>query len=55
MCASTRDLSGDGHDEQDRASGIVGNHSYCLLGAYELYEEDGTYRPLGDKECKTGE
>jgi hypothetical protein len=54
MCASTRDLSGDGKDDQDEDTGIVSGHAYCLMGAYELYKENGKYRALADYERKRG-
>jgi len=47
MCASTRDLTGDGKDDQDKETGIVGTHAYSLLGAYELLKTSkGNYRLL---------
>ena len=46
MAASTRDLVGDGRDDQEASTGIVGSHAYSLLNAYELLYERGRYRVL---------
>ena len=60
MCATSRDQIEDGEHEVDedvayRKMGIFYQHTYMLMGAYELYKEDGQYLPLGDHECKSGE
>jgi hypothetical protein len=50
MWASSRFLISDGEDGKcNKATGIVGEHAYCLKGAYELYMEDGQYRPPGEE------
>lgn len=51
MTAGTLDLMGDGTDQQEKKTGIVGSHAYSLLAAVELVEQSpGKWRKLKDFE-----
>lgn len=39
MCAGTEDLMGDGTDQQEKRTGIVGSHAYALIAVYTLVQE----------------
>jgi hypothetical protein len=36
MCAGTEDLMGDGTDQQEQRTGIVGSHAYAMIAAVSL-------------------
>ena len=50
MTADSNDIVGKGNDGIDPLSGICCQHSYILLGAYELIKKDEKYEIKKDNE-----
>jgi len=55
MCAGTEDLMGDGTDQQEDRTGIVGSHAYALIAAHTMVNDRGQWRILDKAEGHKGQ
>ena len=51
MCAGTTDLMGDGTDQQEEKTGIVGSHAYALIAAPGVSTSDQSARAWQRPRC----
>ena len=54
MCAGTEDLMGDGTDQQEKKTGIVGSHAYALTKVFTLVWEGDHWEILKHGQSNNG-
>jgi len=53
MSAGSDDLNGNGRDDREETTGIVGSHAYSMISAVELIYDQGSYRKKTANDTRT--